>query len=457
MGIKSKLKKGLAVLLATAVLGCSSPKLSDCVFDKQYYPRVQKKVKIPKTQTCEFAYDNLRNSETGAKNIVSFNNLQQAVVNKIIKQKSPITRAGLYYFFMLPISDWLMVYQHEYFGHGFTHRDIWDGEEATIKMTPPLPWPFAGGHTSFDGDKMFYDLDKESQEIVDKGIDERLSSAGGIEANRILNKYLRTKMFNSAYTVSDAALYFNSKLCLNWYVSQTSDDRMIKRKLIGMTNMDYYLTHMDEEAHDIINYIETFNFPRLKEYHKVMKKSDFVKAGFYHLADPFFVKSLIDQVDYIGKGKYVQEPLKIPFACSASLTPAGIEYVADFYSDNKEVQLRAGKNSSGIAVRLSHLMNSRLADSIAVTADLFNQKISYSDIEPIEEFDEGFGKYLIVGWKEIPRTMNCTGYGLKLDATKKIGDGIALKFGIMMKDRGYIGGQSFKKGAQASVGLEAKF
>ena len=368
MSIISKVKKGLAVLLATAAVGCSSVDkpynpLNSSTYSSNISHVMESKSPLDK-EKYTLSYDRLKSPETGVDGIISANNLQSRVVDNIPGTDNIPMRALRHVLWNIPVSTWLTTLNHEYFGHCFRYRDLYN-EEGEISLGSP--WKGGGGSASWESSTENWD--KERRDLDNKCISDRITSAAGLEASNVLSKKLRKKIFNGDYSQDDAILYSCSKL-------------------------DYPLYYFGEKTTDfegdITSYIGSFNLPDFDniEEKKRMSMNDIKKNAYFHLIDPFLIKSFVDQWNYVAHGKKENEKFdKFPFACSGSLTPSGIEYVLNFYGKDISTYIRAGKNSIGVGAELEKEINSEFVDLLKFNVDLFKQKIpSYIDVNASEYY-----------------------------------------------------------------------
>ena len=205
-----------------------------------------------------------------------------------------------------PINYLGVVVQHEVFGHGFWVRTL-PSDVAKVKKykfgTPP-PYGSGGGVTHYEAN-----LKKITtyQELA--------ISAGGVEATAILANRLKLQWLQrSSLNPHQCTLYLYSQQDLTLYTYNTTD--------------------IDEEGHDIIDYIKPLN----KTYPKGhLTSKQLQKQALVNLLDPFTYYAIYDWFYYIFTGKAGPMPM-IPIGSyrylpggRLGLTPFGPEYYFENY------------------------------------------------------------------------------------------------------------------------------
>lgn len=251
------------------------------------------------------------------------------------------------------LDSYLMVAQHEVFGHGAR------GREFGLSGLKYNVTPFSGA-TYFN-----------NTQLLQLSLSEQIAfSAGGIEGDGILAKYLRDQWLNSkCMDTREANLYYRTSLDQTFYILNTK----------------YYEKHSSFPAgHDIKEYIVDVN----RWYGSaVLTTQKLRKQALMDFFDPFFFYSLFSMGDYVIEGNQAFEYPMIPIgaycylpALRLSLTPFGPEYqFLNFVKgiDNViQATLRYGhtgfKRSYGLAVEATRLWTSDLL-TFDGKVDIWNQ------------------------------------------------------------------------------------
>jgi len=234
------------------------------------------------------------------------------------------------------LANWVMVAQHEWFGHGARAREF-DLSNVHYKVRP------YSGYTSFS--QAQYNQLTPAQKIA--------LTTGGMESTSLLASDLRENFLHgSAVDIRAAQLYVTSYLDQSLYVFGTSDSD---------TNL----------GNDITSYISSVNAWQNINGATITKRNLRHRSNIDFL-DPFLFYSIFGIVNYIATGEQQYDFYMIPIAgfkylpsFRNVLAPWGPEWQFNNYIKNPADQLlyiglRNGKTgnqlSTAITVKISELL-----------------------------------------------------------------------------------------------------
>lgn len=238
------------------------------------------------------------------------------------------------------LADYLMVAQHEVFGHGFRLREL----HVPIHRYHVTPW---GGAVYF-GAARFNQLSLHEKIAID---------VGGMEGNSILARRLQIDWLDSQKIDSrEANLYIASALDqTNYVLSTRARDKTFANN-----------------GHDVLAYINDVNRWHQKQVLSVKKLRKNILVDFF---DPYLFYSAYSFGKYVVNGEQIWEYPMINIkeyqylpALRGVLSPFGFEYQLTNYVkgpfNNYIVTLRAGntngKRSKALGIEMTNLFTSDL-------------------------------------------------------------------------------------------------
>lgn len=342
-------------------------------------------------------------------------------------------------FIWAPLNDYLVVIQHEFFGHGYRIRDFGKDIIYKPKYKIFLPYPFGdgGGYTSFKYKKFtpFY-----SSAI----------SICGTEATSILAKDLKLNWLkNGQVNPLQATLYLDSFHDLTFYTLITQDEDVFS-----------------DDGNDIGSYVCSLLqiYPTNSESHLDALKNQ----ALINFFDPFTYLSIYSYFKYIVNGKSTSIPM-IPImgfrylpAFRFGLSPFGPEIYFENYisNDNGPMYLYFKKGSFwenefyGIGLKAPYLLNIKSNFFIGMNLDLWKQplflgpKKARQNIDNLAFYDfseEDLKDERIGGSLSILASYKIKNLPLYFDGT----------FGY--KTKGFVPGESLKESPILRLGLSGTF